>query len=144
MPKTLLAVDDSATMRKVLEITFSGEDYRVLTAENRSAALAKLSEQPEVIIVDTALDNDDGYALAKEIRARNSSALIVLLASRYHPYDAARGKDATAVKLFSNLADAKGPPGSYVIQYRTKIRRVLLCLQLDRSYGFFVTDLLAT
>ena len=40
MPKTLLAVDDSATMRKVLEITFAGEDFRVLTAEGSQKALA--------------------------------------------------------------------------------------------------------
>ena len=30
---TLLAVDDSVTMRKVLEMTFAGEDFRVVTAE---------------------------------------------------------------------------------------------------------------
>ena len=34
MTKTLLAVDDSVTMRKVLEITFSGEDFTVLTADS--------------------------------------------------------------------------------------------------------------
>ena len=37
MPKTLLAVDDSATMRKVLEITFAGEDFRVVTADGARA-----------------------------------------------------------------------------------------------------------
>ena len=43
VPKTLLAVDDSATMRKVLEITFSGEDFTVLTADSSQAALANKS-----------------------------------------------------------------------------------------------------
>ena len=42
MAKTLLAVDDSVTMRKVLEITFSGEDFRVITAENAHALRAGL------------------------------------------------------------------------------------------------------
>ena len=41
MAKTLLAVDDSVTMRKVLEITFSGEDFRVVTADGSQAAMAK-------------------------------------------------------------------------------------------------------
>ena len=45
MSKTLLAVDDSATMRKVLEITFSGEDFNVITADSSQAALAKLGEE---------------------------------------------------------------------------------------------------
>ena len=65
MPKTLLAVDDSATMRKVLEITFSGEDYRIVTADSAQTAIAKLSEEPRVFVIDTALGGDDGYALSR-------------------------------------------------------------------------------
>ena len=65
MPKTLLAVDDSATMRKVLEITFSGEDYRIVTADSAQNALAKLSDEPAVVVIDTVLGSDDGYALSK-------------------------------------------------------------------------------
>ena len=41
MATTLLAIDDSVTMRKVLEMTFAGEDFRVVTAESADAALAK-------------------------------------------------------------------------------------------------------
>lgn len=96
MTKTLLAVDDSVTMRKVLEITFSGEDFRVLTAENAQSALGKLSENPSVFVVDTQLGGEDGYALAKELRRRNPAAAIILLASRYAPYDQGRGRDAGA------------------------------------------------
>jgi CheY-like chemotaxis protein len=94
--KTLLAVDDSVTMRKVLEITFSGEDFRVVTADSSQSALAKLSENPQVCVVDTVLGSEDGYALAKELRKRNPGAAIVLLASRYAPYDQARGREAGA------------------------------------------------
>ncbi|MDB4995897.1 MAG: response regulator receiver protein [Myxococcaceae bacterium] len=96
MPKTLLAVDDSATMRKVLEITFSGEDFRVVTAEGRDAALGKLSEEPSVVVIDTALGAEDGYGLAAEIRQKSPSSVIILMASRYHPYDQAKGKDSGA------------------------------------------------
>ena len=94
MAKTLLAVDDSATMRKVLEITFSGEDFTVITAEGHKDALAKLSEDPAVCIIDSALANEDGYALAKEVRKRNPSTTILLMSSRHNAYDAAKGKDA--------------------------------------------------
>jgi CheY-like chemotaxis protein len=92
--KTLLAVDDSVTMRKVLEITFSGEDFNVITAEGHKDALAKLSEDPAVCIIDSALANEDGYALAKEVRKRNPSTTILLMSSRHNAYDAAKGKDA--------------------------------------------------
>jgi CheY-like chemotaxis protein len=93
--KTLLAVDDSATMRKVMEITFSGEDFNVLTSADKDGALSKLTENPSVVLVDAALDSD-GYALAKEIRKRLPGAVLLLLASRYAPYDQAKGKDAGA------------------------------------------------
>ncbi|HWL87916.1 MAG TPA: response regulator [Polyangiaceae bacterium] len=96
MPKTLLAVDDSVTMRKVLEITFSGEDFRVITADGRNAALAALNEHPQVVVIDTVLANEDGYALCKEVRLRSPAAAIVLLSSRYNAYDAGRGKDSGA------------------------------------------------
>ena len=94
MPKTLLAVDDSATMRKVLEITFGGEDFRVVTADGVSTALSRMGEEPVAAVIDTSLGSDDGYALAKEMRSRDSRLALVVMASRYSPYDANRGRDA--------------------------------------------------
>jgi CheY-like chemotaxis protein len=93
--KTLLAVDDSVTMRKALEITFSSDDFRVITAEGSSAAMSKVGEA-DAIIIDTGLGGEDGYALAQKLRAQKPGAAIVLLASRYAPYDQARGKEAGA------------------------------------------------
>ena len=94
MPKTLLAVDDSATMRKVLEITFAGEDFRVVSAEGPSGALSGLGEHPVAAVIDTSLADEDGYALAKELRARDGGLAVVLMASRYSPYDPNRARDA--------------------------------------------------
>jgi CheY-like chemotaxis protein len=96
VPKTLLAVDDSATMRKVLEITFAGEDFRVVTADTASSALALMRDEPAAAVIDTGLGGDDGYALAKAVRSRDPRVAVVLLASRYNPYDAARARDAGA------------------------------------------------
>ncbi|MGA7124454.1 MAG: response regulator, partial [Polyangiaceae bacterium] len=97
MPKTLLAIDDSTTMRKVLEITFAGEDFRVVAADSSQKALAGLSEGPVAAVIDAALEGGiDGYALAKELRERDPRLAIVLLASRYNPYDANRGREAGA------------------------------------------------
>jgi CheY-like chemotaxis protein len=95
VPKTLLAVDDSATMRKVLEITFAGEDFRVVAVDGSQNVLARLGEAPVAAVIDASLDGD-GYALAKELRARDPRIAIVLLASRYNPYDANRGREAGA------------------------------------------------
>jgi CheY-like chemotaxis protein len=96
VPKTLLAVDDSATMRKVLEISFAGEDYRVITADGQAGALTRLGEEPAAVVIDTSLGAEDGYALAREVRAKNVRTAIVLMASRYTPYDQTRGREAGA------------------------------------------------
>lgn len=118
MAKTLLAVDDSVTMRKVLEITFSGEDFRVVTAESAQSALGKLSENPAVIVVDTVLGGEDGYALAKELRKRSPNAPIIMLASRYSPYDQGRGRDAGADDWADKPFDTQ--------QLIDKVRKVML------------------
>ena len=118
MAKTLLAVDDSVTMRKVLEITFSGEDFRVITAENAQSALGKLGENPGVFIVDTVLGGEDGYAFAKELRRRSPEAAILMLASRYAPFDQARGRDAGADDFADKPFDTQ--------QLIDKVRKVIL------------------
>lgn len=118
MAKTLLAVDDSVTMRKVLEITFSGEDFRVITAENAQSALGKLGDNPGVFVIDTVLGGDDGYALAKELRRRSPGAPIIMLASRYAPYDQTRGRDAGADDWADKPFDTQ--------QLIDKVRKVIL------------------
>lgn len=118
MAKTLLAVDDSVTMRKVLEITFSGEDFRVITAENAQSALGTLGENPGVFVIDTVLGGEDGYALAREVRRRSPSAPIIMLASRYAPYDQARGREAGADDWADKPFDTQ--------QLIDKVRKVVL------------------
>jgi CheY-like chemotaxis protein len=101
VPKTLLAVDDSATMRKALEITFGSEDFRVVTADTSASALALLREEPAAVVIDTALGTEDGYALARAVKSRDARIAVVALASRYNPYDPARGREAG----FDDFAD---------------------------------------
>ncbi len=101
MPKTLLAVDDSVTMRKALEITFGSEEFRVVTADTSASALALLREEPAAVVIDTALGTEDGYALARAVKSRDARIAVVALTSRYNPYDPARGREAG----FDDFAD---------------------------------------
>ena len=66
MPSTVLAVDDSVTMRRVLEITFAGSDFNVITVESADAALQKLKAiKPDVVVTDVTLDPKNGYDLCE-------------------------------------------------------------------------------
>lgn len=92
MTTTLLAVDDSKTMRKVMEITFAGEGFKTVVAADAADALAKAqAEHPQVALIDAALDGTNGYDLCRQIKGASPSTVVVLLSNKAQPYDKARG-----------------------------------------------------
>ena len=92
MTATLLCVDDSKTMRKVLEITFAGENYRTVLAESSEDALGKLrSEKPAIALVDANLGAQSGYDLCQQIKREAPQVGVIILASKQQPFDKARG-----------------------------------------------------
>jgi CheY-like chemotaxis protein len=89
---TLLAVDDSLTMRKVLEITFASPDFNIVTANSPDAALQKLkTDKPDLIITDGTLEPKNGYELCKEIKRLFPTTPVLLLSSKQNPFDVAKG-----------------------------------------------------
>ena len=97
MTTTLLAVDDSKTMRKVIEITFAGEGFKTVVAADAADAVAKAqSEHPNVALIDAALDGTNGYDLCRQIKGASPSTVVVLLSNKAQPYDKARGAAAGA------------------------------------------------
>ncbi len=95
MASTLLAVDDSVTMRKVLEITFASPDFRIVTANSPDAALQKLkADKPDLVIADGTLEPKNGYDLCKEIKRLSPSTPVLYLSSKQNPFDAGKGAGA--------------------------------------------------
>lgn len=95
MTVKILAVDDSATMRKILGMTFAGEDAVVVTASSADEALAKARQAPpDVVFADAALAGTDGYALASALKndPALANAAVILLASQHHPFDEGKGR----------------------------------------------------
>jgi CheY-like chemotaxis protein len=93
----LLAVDDSKTLRKVLEITFAGEDFQTELAASADEALQKLrASRPVVAVVDTALGGESGYDLCQQIKSEAPDVAVVLLSSKHRPYDQGRGAQVGA------------------------------------------------
>ena len=53
MAKRILLADDSITIQKVVELTFSDGDYEVTAVNNGNKAIQKLSEmRPDIILSD--------------------------------------------------------------------------------------------
>jgi CheY-like chemotaxis protein len=93
----ILVADDSVTMRRILELTFQGEDAQVTTVDNGEAALRKATElTPDVVFADLSLSGMDGYSVASAIKTSPGleRTAVVLMASQKHPYDEDKGKAA--------------------------------------------------
>ena len=70
MGKTVLVVDDSATMRQMVTFTLSGAGYQVVEAGNGKEAVGKLTggAKPDLVVTDLNMPEMDGITLIKEIR----------------------------------------------------------------------------
>jgi len=67
--KTVLSVDDSASMRQMVKLTLSGAGYEVIEASDGAVGLAKAqSSKVNVIVTDLNMPNMDGLALIRELR----------------------------------------------------------------------------
>ena len=80
-------------MRKVLEITFAGENYKTAVASNGQEAMNLLrSEKPAIALIDHTLPDGSGYDLAHQIKQAMPNVAVLVLSSKQNPYDRARGQ----------------------------------------------------
>src|SRR5262245_10048104 len=93
---TLLAVDDSKTIRKVLEITFASQDFRLVVCGNADEAVSRLSERPAVALVDAGLEGTSGYDLCRNLKASQPGLSVIILSNKQQPYDRNRGTQVGA------------------------------------------------
>lgn len=69
MSKTILIVDDSASIRQVVSMTLQGAGYEVITACDGQDALNKLNGiKVHLIISDVNMPNMDGITMVKQIK----------------------------------------------------------------------------
>src|ERR1035437_10288689 len=67
---TILVIDDSSTIRRLLGLILRKKDYLVAEAEDGIDAMEKLSHvQADLIIVDLNMPNMDGIEFVKSLRS---------------------------------------------------------------------------
>ena len=96
MPVKILVADDSVTMRRILELTFAGEDATVTGVDSGDAAVARASElRPDIVFADVSMASD-GYKVAASIKSTPGleQTAVILLASQKHPYDEGKARGA--------------------------------------------------
>lgn len=100
MSKCILVVDDSETVRQVLQLTLSDAGYDVIEAEDGDDALTKLASAPAVdmLITDLNMPKMDGLELIQKIRedSKHRFTPIVMLTTESSEEKKRAGREAGA------------------------------------------------
>jgi two-component system chemotaxis response regulator CheY len=99
MAKTVLVVDDSASLRQVVSIALKGAGYDVLEGCDGKDALSKLTGQKvHLIISDVNMPNMDGITFVREVKklANYKFTPIIMLTTESQEGKKAEGQEAGA------------------------------------------------
>ena len=95
--KTILVVDDSPTVRKLISGKLEKAGHAVVCAVDGVDGLAKIEEQlPDLVLLDITMPRMDGYEVCKQIRA-NAAAKhlpVVMISGKDGFFDKVRGRMA--------------------------------------------------
>lgn len=105
---TVLVVDDSPTIRKVVELTLKREQIRVLGAADGLAALAMIAdEKPDLVLLDIMLPRMDGYQICQIIRRNKEykKLPVIMLSGKDGLFDRVRGRIAGSTEYVTKPFD---------------------------------------
>ncbi|CDI68295.1 DNA-binding response regulator [Limosilactobacillus fermentum] len=81
MAKKVLVVDDEKPISDIIKFNLEKEGYEVVVAYDGEEALQKVeSESPDLIVLDLMLPKIDGLEVAKQVRAKRSTPIIMVTA----------------------------------------------------------------
>jgi CheY-like chemotaxis protein len=111
MPHRILLADDSLTIQKVIELTFSGTEFELRAVGNGDQALALLdSFSPDIVLADCVMPGRTGYELCEEVKRRPGGRFVpvVLLTGTFEPFDKPRAEHVGADSFVTKPFDSQG------------------------------------
>jgi DNA-binding response OmpR family regulator len=102
----ILVVEDELPMRTALADMLGGAGFRVLTAADGEAGLARaIADKPDLILLDVMMPRLDGFAVCAELRRLSNPVPILILTAKGQLEERVKGLDLGAddylVKPFS-------------------------------------------
>ncbi|MFN2404481.1 MAG: PleD family two-component system response regulator [Pyrinomonadaceae bacterium] len=108
--RKLLLADDSATIQKVIDLTFADEGVQVVSVGNGREAIDRLPEiNPDVVLVDVFMPAPNGYEVCEYVKTNEQFKHIpvMLLVGSFEPFDEAEarrvGADDILTKPFQSI-----------------------------------------
>src|SRR5262245_1636049 len=97
MSQTLLLADASATIQRIVELTFAAENIAVVTFSDGEHAVASLDRNvPDIVLADVGMPGRSGYEISRYIK--NSPPLahipVLLLTGAFEPVDQTKALEA--------------------------------------------------
>jgi twitching motility two-component system response regulator PilG len=102
MSKLVMVIDDSLTVRKIIETSLKREGIRSVSFPDGVEALRALHERrcdvPDLVILDIGLPRMDGYEVARFFKTKTqfNNTVIVMLSKRDGVIDRLKGRLAGA------------------------------------------------
>jgi CheY-like chemotaxis protein len=97
MGHKILLADDSITIQKVIELTFSDEDFELHTVGNGQKAIDEIrSIMPHIVLCDIIMPEKNGYEVCEFIKssADLKHIPVLLLTGAFEPFDQERARNA--------------------------------------------------
>src|SRR5918998_5666758 len=96
MTKTILVVDDTKSLRTMVQSYLTQEGFRVVTAaDGREALMVARQERPDLIILDLMMPEMGGYEFIRAY-AKDGSASIIVLTAKLEENDKVLGLELGA------------------------------------------------
>jgi two-component system chemotaxis response regulator CheY len=98
MSKTIMTVDDSASVRQMVSLTLKDAGYSVIEACDGKDALTKLAGPVDMIVTDLNMPNMDGIEFIRAVRANATYRFVpvVMLTTESQADKKEQGKAAGA------------------------------------------------
>ena len=121
--RKLLLADDSATIQKVIDLTFADEGVQVVAVGNGQDAIDQLLElEPDIVLADVFMPSPDGYEVCRYVKTHEKLKHIpvVLLVGSFEPFDEAEarrvGADDILTKPFQSIRRLIDRVGALVVK----------------------------
>ena len=108
--RKLLLADDSATIQKVIDLTFADEGVQVVSVGTGREAIDRLLEiRPDVVLADVFMPSPNGYEVCEYVKTNEQLKHIpvMLLVGSFEPFDEAEarrvGADDILTKPFQSI-----------------------------------------
>ncbi len=99
MTKTILAIDDSPSVRMMVQMTLTGAGYSVVLAGDGEEGLEKaLTHRPDAVLTDQNMPRLDGIGFIRKFRQAQQSAgvPVVFISTESSPATMQQARDAGA------------------------------------------------